>query len=750
MHTSPFRPCWKLPPFSALVGGFALLAAAATEAGQRPWLPQDSVSIRYVSLTPTEPEGWWLVFSDDNRAISRSPDGAYVSFMTHRGEIESDARVVELHVYEVQKIAERLSVATAEPVPLSPLRNLVFRSYSANPAQAPMGNTLWRTDKPEMLFTGMSSDGTRQVFRLDVLTGVLKQVTKHVSGVSEFFSRGEGLVFQSRETIPFAPGYPETSFPWALSRLHIEKLPAVPWVKDFSQFAEGEERAVREATRATWEQDWISPNGRFAFTLVARNTMSGVVGASPGWRRYFLLIDLQSGNKTAELVVDASDRSSLVPNPSNDPWVFWSDDSSRAILTRVSDRGGAGSFLADYEIASGRLGILEPTAGISGIGWLEEGRELLVTHGAKGSSPGAGRVYGFESARVLSRTVDSSVAVPEPDANLAGFSLQLPQGIRVELQQGPNQPPQVVASDGKREVSLTGADSVVSDVWLAQSQPFQWQERGGAMMTGGLMLPRNFAKGSPVPLVIHVYDYKPEWFLPDGQTKTPSEAKQALAARGIAVLEVDALDAAMNPENIVARVDAAVDALVRAGIADPNRIGMTGFSRGGYHTYFTITHPGRTRIAAAICADSFKGDYSSYLAFAAFGGESNIDSVVGGGKSFWANKDTWLERETSFNVNRVKGATMFTLHSYPGQNYMGDMRTIGAFLLNKKPVDYLYFPTGDHSLQRPRERLAMMEATVDWMAFWLQDYEDPSPEKAEQNVRWRRMRQEMPHATSAE
>jgi dipeptidyl aminopeptidase/acylaminoacyl peptidase len=733
---------WKLR-FSALIGWSAVFANPA-DAGQRPWLPQDSVSIRYVSPNPAFPEAWWLYDPDEKRAIFRSPDGAYVSFMTHHGEIESDARVVELHVYAVQELADHLTVPSAERGRMPAGHHLTFRSYSAEPAQFPMGGTFWRADKPEIVFTGMSSDRTKQIYRLDVRTGTLKQVTRHAAGVSEFYARGEGVVFQSRESIPFVPGYPEASFPWRQSR--IESLPAVQRTKDLSVFADGDAREVKGATRATWDREWISPNGRFAFTVVNRRSMLGMGERNPGWRRHFLLIDLQSGNMRAELPLEQSDVTSLVPNASRDPWVFWAQDSSRVILTRVAERSGAGSFLAEYELAAGRLSILEPTSGITGAGWLKEGQELLVTHGANGE-PGPGKVYIFESARVVSREVDAALAVPTSDTRQAGFAIQLPQGITIELQQGPNQPPQVVASDGKREATLTGPDSVVSDVWLAQSQPFQWQEGGGVAMTGGLMLPRNFTKGSPVPLVIHAYDYKPEWFLPDGQSRTPSEAKQALAARGFAVLEIDTLDAPEAPEKIVARVDAAVDALVQAGIADPDRIGMTGFSRGGYHTYFAITHPGRTRIAAAICADSFKGDYASYLGYAPFGDAYNVDIVAGGGKSFWADKETWLERETSFNVDRVKGATMFTLHSYPGQNYMGEMRTIGAFLINKKPVDYRYFPTGSHSLQRPRERLAMMEATLDWMAFWLQGYEDPSPEKAEQNARWRRMRQEMPRVS---
>jgi len=41
---------------------------------------------------------------------------------------------------------------------------------------------------------------------------------------------------------------------------------------------------------------------------------------------------------------------------------------------------------------------------------------------------------------------------------------------------------------------------------------------------------------------------------------------------------------------------------------------------------------------------------------------------------------------------------------------------------------------------------------VDWFRFWLQDYEDPDPAKAEQYKRWhdlKKMQSENEHASSA-
>jgi hypothetical protein len=57
-----------------------------------------------------------------------------------------------------------------------------------------------------------------------------------------------------------------------------------------------------------------------------------------------------------------------------------------------------------------------------------------------------------------------------------------------------------------------------------------------------------------------------------------------------------------------------------------------------------------------------------------------------------------------------------------------------------KPVDLILLNDNEHVLSNPAARLVSQGGTVDWMRFWLQDYEDPIPDKAAQYVRWRELR----------
>jgi hypothetical protein len=58
----------------------------------------------------------------------------------------------------------------------------------------------------------------------------------------------------------------------------------------------------------------------------------------------------------------------------------------------------------------------------------------------------------------------------------------------------------------------------------------------------------------------------------------------------------------------------------------------------------------------------------------------------------------------------------------------------------QKPVDLTLLNTDEHVLTNPAVRMASQGGSVDWFRFWLQDYEDPNPTKADQYARWRELR----------
>jgi dipeptidyl aminopeptidase/acylaminoacyl peptidase len=328
-------------------------------------------------------------------------------------------------------------------------------------------------------------------------------------------------------------------------------------------------------------------------------------------------------------------------------------------------------------------------------------------------------------------------------------------GLRVFVRQNANTPPSLVALLGHRELTLVSQDPALSSVRRAPVEEFKWKEEGGTDVVGSLILPVRFHQESRVPLIIQVSAHTDMGlFLPDGPVSA-GYASQLFAAEGFAVLNVpwfnvDSAHPELEGAGIVARIDAAMGELVARKLIVTSRIGAIGHSRTGYQVLYSITHPGCTHVAAAAVLDSYNGSYAAYLGDAALSGfgRSNFEGSAGG--VFWAQKERWLSTETSFNVDRVRTPLLLAQHGATPLDSSANMQSgflqlAGAFNLNRKPLELVWLPTGQHTLQRPRERRAEMSTVLAWLQFWLQDRLPSTPERAQ---RWNTLREQQTRVLS--
>jgi len=282
---------------------------------------------------------------------------------------------------------------------------------------------------------------------------------------------------------------------------------------------------------------------------------------------------------------------------------------------------------------------------------------------------------------------------------------------------------------------------------------------------GLLRTPEGAVPGRPQPLVVQVHSqwdgYLPERFFPDGISPTGFAANPLVEA-GFSVLQFDTTDRESKPEfpqgpEFVERLDSAVTELARRGMVDPARVGLVGWSSGSELVYFAITHPGKIIPAAAICIDGWDAEYGTYLSIAAMEPDGIKEAATYGRETsgtplFWTNKNEWLSDATDFNVEKVRTPVLFTRTGGLVSDLTATIsmvQTIGAFRLNDKPYDYIFFPQGEHSLVRPRERLASMETTIDWMRFWILGEEDARRTKEVQYARWLPLRKQQEQITRA-
>jgi hypothetical protein len=183
-------------------------------------------------------------------------------------------------------------------------------------------------------------------------------------------------------------------------------------------------------------------------------------------------------------------------------------------------------------------------------------------------------------------------------------------------------------------------------------------------------------------------------------------------------------------------VDAALDELDRRKLIDRNRIGLTGFSRTAYHVLYALIHS-RYHIAAAVVADGVNFGYAGCLFYMSETAGSVCENMNGGGTPYGDSLAGWGKAAPTFNLDKIETPVLLQAITAP----LGEWEILAGLRWLKKPVDLLnFYPEGDHVLVRPWQRMNSQQAVVDWYSFWLKGEEDPDSAKAEQYVRWKKMR----------
>jgi dipeptidyl aminopeptidase/acylaminoacyl peptidase len=187
---------------------------------------------------------------------------------------------------------------------------------------------------------------------------------------------------------------------------------------------------------------------------------------------------------------------------------------------------------------------------------------------------------------------------------------------------------------------------------------------------------------------------------------------------------------------MVRAFESAIDALDAQGLIDPDEVGIIGFSRTCYYIESALIHAPR-RYAAAVIADGVDESYLQYLLFGE-GRASREEEVIYGTQPFGPGLQKWVETAPGFNLHRLQTPLLIQAIAPPA--ILEEWEIYASLRLQKKPVEMIYFPRGQHILQKPLERLASQQGDVDWFRFWLQGYEDRNPAKLEQYRRWRELR----------
>jgi dipeptidyl aminopeptidase/acylaminoacyl peptidase len=156
-----------------------------------------------------------------------------------------------------------------------------------------------------------------------------------------------------------------------------------------------------------------------------------------------------------------------------------------------------------------------------------------------------------------------------------------------------------------------------------------------------------------------------------------------------------------------------VDHVIAMGVADPERLGVMGWSYGGYMTSWIITQTKRFKAASA---------GAPVTNLMSFNGTADIPSFVPDyfGGHFWENPEIYAKHSAMFNI---KGASTPTLI----QHGEADIRVpisqgyelYNALKAQGVPTRMIVLPRQPHGPNEPKMQLAAMQSNLEWFEKYL-------------------------------
>jgi dipeptidyl aminopeptidase/acylaminoacyl peptidase len=236
-----------------------------------------------------------------------------------------------------------------------------------------------------------------------------------------------------------------------------------------------------------------------------------------------------------------------------------------------------------------------------GLEWAGDGRHLIV-EGIEGTVT---RLVHLDTATgAVTRIADALQPGP------AAFSVSADGRTVAYLSQSAVGPDEVwAASVGKPPRRLTTLNPPIASLRLGEVSEITWKNRkDGMTIYGVLVTPPGFRPGRPYPTVVEIHG-GPQWAWWSGWLGSWHEWAQLLASHGYVVLLpnprgsdgqglafIEANRDDWGGRDLQDIMDG-VDDLIDRKVADPERLGIGGWSYGGFMTSWAITQTGRFKAA---------------------------------------------------------------------------------------------------------------------------------------------------------
>ncbi len=568
----------------------------------------------------------------------------------------------------------------------------------------------WSPDGNWLAFTSNRKDNKNNLYLLRLNGGEAEPLTDLKGNVANFDWSPDGKQIayttsdlKTDEEEKNDKG--KNDFRWVDENVKMSRLYVVSVTKD-AQGKREPRRLTAENYNVGGDFDW-SPDGK---TIVFSHSRSPV--ANDWTTSDVSMVDVTAGQVTPFVKTLAAENSPRFSPDGKSIAVLVSDNPPRwaqsGLLNIFSVTGGAPKILAaSYD---GQPNVA---------GWSPDGKRIYFSE-AKGTGT---RIYTVDVA------ANKINEINETDEVIGSTSINRAGTIMAFVKQNSETPPEVFVSNvGKfAPVQISRANTEAPKMPIGKTEVVRWKSKDGREIEGLLTYPVGYQTGRRVPLLLNIHGGPAGVFQQTYIGGRGSYPIAVFASRGYAILRPNPRGSSgygteFRRANIKGwgmgdyeDLMTGVDRVIEMGVADPERLGVMGWSYGGFMTSWIVTQTKRFKAASA---------GAPVTNLMSFNGTADIPSFVPdyfGGQA-WENTEIYQKHSPMFNV---KGVTTPTLI----QHGEADVRVpisqgyefYNALKAQNVPVRMIVLPRQPHGPNEPKMQLAAMQSNLDWFEKYLGD-----------------------------
>ena len=627
----------------------------------------------------TEQLGKTVLYGD----VALSPDGTHVAW------VQSTAAATSKQTY-VREIAGD-APATLVKIPISSER------IDSDPAWAPDSKTL-------AVFSSADKGEQRQLWRVNADGSESKKLTS-LNGYAarpRWSHNGKQIAFLYIEgaggggplmAAPTTTGVIDTA-------IHNQRIA----ILDVSS---GQVRQVSPENLHVYDFDW-SPDDKMFIATAAPGP-----GDNNWWIAQIYTIDIAKGNATS---IYKPSLQVAVPR--------WSPDGKSIAFIEglMSDEGFHGGDL--FTISADGRDLTNRTrdrkSSVSSLFWLTSDRILFTE-----IVGGGGAISELTPANNSVRTIWKGAEALHAFGNFPDFALSKDGKFAAAERSTFDIPPEIWVGPIGEWRQLTNNNSALSATW-GKSESLEWANEGFNIQ-GWLLSPAKIESGRKYPLVVLIHGgpssaVTPDWPAGFGMSRA---IIAALSSRGYYVLMPNPRGSYGQGEEFTRAnvkdfgygdlrdILAGIDTATKKYPIDPARLGVTGWSYGGYMTMWTVTQTNRFHAAVAGAGIA---NWQSYY------GQNLIGQwmIPFFGASVYDDPAVYEKSSPIHFIKNAKTPTLVIVGERDAEcpaaqsyEFWHALKTLGV------PTKLIVYPGQGHMFIEPKHQVDRLDQTVAWFDKYL-------------------------------